>query len=129
MIISEVTSGVEVSVRAMYLPNLSFAAANKYVFAYKIAISNHNSFSVQLLRRKWIITEGVGDVEVIEGEGVVGVQPTLESGEEYEYQSGATLQSSLGRMHGFYFFENKITGKVFKVHIPEFQLEATEILN
>lgn len=127
--VSEVTSGVEVVVHTTYLPDLSFAANNKYVFAYHINISNHNSFPVQLLRRKWIITESVGDVEVIEGEGVVGVQPTLESGEEYEYQSGATLQSSLGRMHGFYFFENKITGNVFKVHIPEFKLEATELLN
>lgn len=127
--VSEVTSGVEVSVQAIYLPDLSYAAAYKFVFAYEITISNHNSFPVQLLRRKWIITEGVGDVEVIEGEGVVGVQPVLESGEEYEYQSGATLQAPLGRMHGFYFFENKLTGKVFKVHIPEFQLEAAELLN
>lgn len=127
--VSEVTSGIEVAVNAMYLPSLSSAAISKYVFAYEITISNHNAFPVQLLRRKWVITEGVGDVQVIEGEGVVGVQPTLGSEEEYEYQSGATLQTPLGRMHGFYFFENKLTGKVFKVHIPEFQLEATELLN
>lgn len=127
--VSEITSGVEVVVHATYLPDLSFAAMNQYVFAYNVSIHNHNSFPVQLLRRKWIISEGSGDVEVIEGEGVIGVQPVLGSGEEYEYQSGATLQSPLGRMCGFYFFENKSTCKVFKVHIPEFQLEATEILN
>lgn len=127
--ISEVTSGVEVKVLAQYQPQLSSAAENRYVFTYHIVLNNHNSYTVQLLRRKWIITEGIGDVEIVEGEGVVGVQPVLESGEEYEYASGASIQTPYGKMHGFYFFENKITGKIFKVRIPEFQLEATELLN
>jgi ApaG protein len=84
---------------------------------------------VQLLRRKWIIQNGVGEVEVVEGDGVIGRQPILRPGENYEYISGAVLATPLGIMHGLYYFQNKVTDEVFEVNIPQFKLEATEILN
>ena len=70
--VSEITAGIEVSVQTMYQEGHSLPEENQYVFAYKINISNHNDYTVQLLSRRWIITNGIGGVEIVEGDGVVG---------------------------------------------------------
>jgi ApaG protein len=127
--ITEITSGVEVSINATYLAEKSQPEYLQFVFTYHVFIKNNNSFPVQLLRRKWIIQNGVGEVEVVEGDGVIGRQPILKPGENHEYISGAVLATPLGIMHGLYYFQNKLTDAVFEVNIPQFKLEATEILN
>ncbi len=127
--ITEITSGVEVSINATYLAEKSQPEYLQFVFTYHVFIKNSNNFPVQLLRRKWIIQNGVGEVEVVEGDGVIGRQPILKPGENHEYISGAVLATPLGIMHGLYYFQNKLTDAVFEVNIPQFNLEATEILN
>ncbi|MEJ7672613.1 MAG: ApaG domain [Chitinophagaceae bacterium] len=42
----------------------------------------------------------------MEGEGVIGIQPEINSGEKYQYISGCNLRTELGKMHGTYFMEN-----------------------
>ena len=101
----------------------------EFVFSYRIHIANHNQFTVQLLRRRWIITNSLGEIEVVEGDGVVGRQPILYSGDEYEYISGAGIDTSFGTMKGVYYFQNKNTGDEFIVKVPEFKLETIELLN
>lgn len=127
--VSQITAGVEVIVQTMYQEGYSVPDEHAYVFAYKIQISNHNNFTVQLLSRKWIITNGIGEVEIIEGDGVVGRQPVLYRGDSHEYVSGCNLATPFGMMEGFYYFENKITREVFEVSIPMFKLEAPFALN
>lgn len=127
--ISEVTSGVKVSVQVAYQEQRSSPENQDYVFSYHIHIKNHNQFTVQLLRRKWIITNGFGEIEIVEGEGVVGKQPVLYPGDEHEYMSGAGIDTPFGVMKGLYYFQNKETEEEFIVKVPEFKLETIELLN
>jgi ApaG protein len=85
--------------------------------------------SAELLRRKWIITNGFGEIEIVEGEGVVGKQPLLYPGDNYEYISGAVIDTPFGVMKGLYYFQNIHTDEEFIVKVPEFKLETLELLN
>ena len=127
--VSEITLGIEVGVETFYQEAHSFPLQNRFVFAYKIHLYNHNTFTVQLLRRKWIITNSLGEVEIVEGEGVVGRQPILYTGDEHEYVSGSNMNTPLGKMEGIYYFENKASREIFEVKIPAFRLEAPFIMN
>ena len=127
--VTEITAGIEVSVETMYQEGHSVPDQHIYVFAYKILIANHNPHTVQLLRRKWVITNGIGEVEIVQGDGIVGRQPILYQGDKHEYVSGCHLVTPVGRMEGWYYFENKIDASVFEVRIPAFKLEAPFVLN
>ncbi len=127
--ISQITAGIEVRVETSYQPAFSQPALHNYAFSYKIHIVNHNDFVVQLISRKWIIKNGFGEIDVVEGDGVVGRQPVLYAGDSYEYVSGCHLISTIGTMEGIYFFENKQTNEIISAIIPLFKLEAIEALN
>jgi ApaG protein len=92
------------------------------MFAYRITIENHNNFPVKLHRRHWHIIDSNGTNREVEGEGVVGVQPTLQSGERYQYVSGCNLRSEMGKMHGTYLMENLLNKISFDVNIPVFEM-------
>lgn len=123
------TQGVEVQVETFYQEEHSNPIGNEFVHAYRISLVNHNPFTVQLLRRKWIITDSNSDVNLVEGDGVVGRQPVLYSGDNYQYVSGCNLTTPIGKMEGVYVFENKLTRDEFEVKIPVFKLVAPLILN
>ncbi|MBL0308812.1 MAG: Co2+/Mg2+ efflux protein ApaG [Bacteroidetes bacterium] len=123
------TAGVEIRVETFYQFAESNSANGEFIHSYRITISNHNAFTVQLLRRKWVILDSYRELKTVEGEGVVGRQPILYPGDSYEYVSGCNLQSPIGRMDGIYIFQNKQSGKEFEVKVPVFRLEAPEILN
>lgn len=93
---------VDVEVRSEYLAGQSDESAQRYVFAYHIVIRNTGTRPAQLLTRHWIITDGNQQVQEVHGEGVVGKQPRLASGEEFRYSSGAVLTTPVGSMHGSY---------------------------
>jgi len=80
---------------------------NRFVFAYKITISNQSDETVQLLSRHWIIQDANLKVEEIYGEGVIGEQPIINPGESYSYTSGAILETEIGTMEGRYFLISK----------------------
>ncbi len=92
-----------------------------YAFAYQITIRNHGPLAVQLLSRHWVITHGSGQIEEVNGDGVVGEQPRLQRGEQFTYTSGAVLQAPTGSMRGEYLFTTD-DGDRFEVPIPEFAL-------
>ena len=71
---------VEIRVDTTYLPDQSEPEAHRFVFSYRIRITNHNAESVQLLSRRWRITDGNEHVQEVEGEGVVGEKPVIEPG-------------------------------------------------
>lgn len=123
------TQGVKVTVTTNYLPDYSSPAQQHYVFAYKINIENNSEFTVKLLRRHWFIHDSNGIVREVEGEGVVGQQPTLEPGESHEYVSGCNLKTGIGKMRGNYLMERLVDGKQISVIIPEFVLIVPYKLN
>ena len=120
--VSLISEGVEVSVETFYQQDYSNPMQSEYMFAYRIAIENHNSFPVKLHRRHWYIFDSTGSTREVEGEGVVGVQPILSPGEKYQYVSGCNLRTEMGRMHGTYQMENLNSKKFFDVNIPAFEM-------
>jgi ApaG protein len=97
--------------------------ARKFVFAYFIRIENHGAGEVQLLRRHWIIRDGNGGVQEVEGEGVVGQQPVLAPGGTHVYNSFCVLPTFEGTMEGTYLMQRE-SGERFRAQIPRFHLRA-----
>ena len=122
------TQGIEISVESFHLEAQSLPEQDHYVFAYRIRIKNQSDWTVQLISRNWIITDSTGEVKHVQGEGVVGEQPILKPGEEYEYMSGSQLKSPLGTMEGSYQMQTE-RGKMFDVQIPCFALEVPGVVN
>jgi ApaG protein len=118
-----VTHGIEVGVASFFLRDQSDPEAHRYVWAYRIRISNHGKKTVQLLTRHWIITDGEGHVEHVSGPGVVGEQPVLEPGGSYEYTSGCPLTTPSGMMVGTYQMVDG-DGDPFDIDIPAFSLDS-----
>jgi len=120
------TNDIEISVRPFYADELSSPRQNKYVFIYKIKIRNFSSNAVKLLKRFWNIVDSDGMIYVVEGEGVIGEQPIIKPGQEFEYASQAILFSSSGMMYGKYNFINTNTNDNFDAKIPAFSLDSED---
>jgi ApaG protein len=93
-----------------------------YGFVYFITIHNESPYRIQLLARKWIVKEGNGNIVVVEGEGIVGEKPILQSGEGFSYNSCHVVASNAVASGAFYGMMLK-TKKFIMVEIPEFKLE------
>ena len=127
--ITKITDGVKISVETIYQPEYSNPANEHFMFAYKIRIENMTGYRVQLMRRQWFIFDSNGSNREVAGEGVVGVQPIIEPGDNYEYVSGCNLKSDMGTMKGSYEMQRLVDGDLFAVNIPEFNLVASYKLN
>ena len=118
-----VTRQIEVIVEPNFLPERSSAEDGRFFWAYTIAIVNSGTETVQLKTRHWIITDGAGRSQEVRGEGVVGEQPVLETGERFEYTSGVPLQTPSGFMTGSYQMVTE-DGEPFEIDIPAFALDS-----
>ena len=116
-----VTRGVRVHVESQYDAERSEPSRNQWFFLYTIRITNEGAEPVQLLTRHWLITDGTGKVEEIRGPGVVGKQPTLKTGEFFEYTSGCPLTTPFGVMEGTYQMVTE-GGEEFDARIAPFTL-------
>jgi len=120
---SQTTANITVSVEPFYLAEQSAPDERRWVFGYKVTIANRGSTPVQLKSRYWRIVDGLGRVQEVRGEGVVGEQPLIEPGETFEYASGAPLPTPSGTMAGTYQMIGA-DGLWFDVEIPMFSLDA-----
>lgn len=127
--IQQITEGVNITVEVFYNREQSNPLSNEFTFAYKISIDNYANFPIKLLRRYWKIIDSNGSIREVEGEGVVGQQPVLEPGESFQYMSGASIRTEIGKMYGRYQMENMLNKKLFDVNIPEFDLISPHKLN
>ncbi len=118
-----ITDGITVRVAVNFLPEQSRIEAGKWFWVYHIRIENDGLQAVQLLTRHWRITDGRGQVNLIEGEGVVGEMPTLVPGQSHDYVSGCPLTTPHGSMEGFYTFQRE-DGSLIEAAIPYFPLAA-----
>ena len=94
---------MSVSVRTQYLEEQSEPDRSHYVFAYAVTIKNTGSVPAQLIARHWVIADAGGKLQEVRGLGVVGHQPLLQPGEQFEYTSGTSLATPQGTMRGEYF--------------------------
>ncbi|XP_039393388.1 F-box only protein 3 isoform X2 [Mauremys reevesii] len=77
----------------------------------------------QLDSRYWRITNAKGDVEEVQGPGVVGEFPIISPGRVYEYTSCTTFSTTSGYMEGYYTFHCLYyKDKFFNVIIPRFHM-------
>ena len=113
----------QVEVQPQFLPEQSKPERGLYMFAYTITITNIGSVAAQLISRTWNVNDAEGVHEKIKGLGVVGHQPLLQPGEQFEYTSGTRLRTPTGTMHGSYFCVAE-DGEKFDVDIPMFVLDA-----
>jgi ApaG protein len=119
---------IRVEVATRFLDDQSVPRDNRFVFAYTISIHNRGEHPARLISRHWIITDANGKVQEVQGEGVVGEQPWMRPGEDFEYTSGAVLETSVGTMRGSYRMLAD-DGTWFEAPVAEFTLSVPRTLH
>lgn len=119
---------VTCQVHTRYIKEQSQPEQHRYVFSYTITIRNLSQDMVQLIGRRWLITDANAKQLTIEGEGVVGEQPVIGPMQEYTYTSGTALETPVGVMQGHYVMLDS-QGNEFLADIPPFRLAIPNILN
>ncbi len=127
--VQQVTQGIKISVETKF--NSTFYRNNKmhYTYNYSVTIENQSNDTVQLISRHWKIADALNNIEIVEGDGVIGQKPVLKPGSFYNYSSGCILISPFGAMKGFYNMVNFATTSKFRVAIPSFKLSAPFAIN
>src|SRR5690606_22798979 len=92
-------------------------------------IENQSKDAVQLTSRHWQIYDSLNELEILDGEGVIGKKPVIEPGGSHTYSSGCLLASTLGAMKGHYNMVTLATSEKFRVYIPTFKFRARFALN
>jgi ApaG protein len=122
------TSGIRVTVQSEFRPEQSAPAQGRYLFSYTVRIANRGNRAARLISRHWVIADAGGACEEVVGEGVVGRQPHLEPGEQFEYTSYCVLKTPHGSMHGTYHMVCD-DGQAFDAEIAPFSLVVPGDLN
>ncbi|HWT28878.1 MAG TPA: Co2+/Mg2+ efflux protein ApaG [Methylophilaceae bacterium] len=117
-----------VAVETAFVSDQSDIDQNRYVFSYSITITNTGTVPAQLISRHWVITDAAGTVQEVRGLGVVGVQPLLKPGEQFEYSSGTVINTPVGTMHGSYHMTAE-DGTQFDTEIAPFTLSMPRVLH
>ena len=116
------------SVKTQFLPEQSQLPDGPFAFSYTVTIHNSGDIAAQLVARHWVITDASNHVDEVRGLGVVGHQPLLQPGEQFEYTSGTQLATAQGSMTGEYFCVAE-DGHQFETTIPEFVLSLPRTLH
>jgi len=122
------TRGIRIQVSSFYDAERSSPQEDYYFFAYQVRITNVGMETAQLLSREWIITNANGEVQKVQGPGVVGEQPVLAPGETFEYTSFCPLNTAVGSMHGSYRMVSG-RGESFDAEIAPFSLAVPNAVN
>ncbi|MEJ7804884.1 MAG: Co2+/Mg2+ efflux protein ApaG [Telluria sp.] len=119
---------LNVDVKTQYLAEQSDPSTGNYLFTYTITIQNTGTVASQLISRHWVITDANNQVQEVRGLGVVGHQPLLKPGQQFEYTSGTQMATPQGSMFGEYFCVAE-DGHQFEAKIPEFVLSLPRSLH
>ena len=119
---------VFIQAQSFYVETQSMPDEERFVFAYTVTIRNLGRTPVQLRGRYWLITNGNGREIEVQGEGVVGEQPHISPGEEFQYTSGAVIETPMGTMQGHYEMVD-VNGNAFRVAIPVFRLAVPTFIH
>lgn len=127
--VTQITRGIKISVNTSFEGTYFKNYKIHFAFSYEITIENYSKDSVQLISRHWEIFDSLNEIEIVDGEGVIGKKPVLKPGETHTYSSGCLLSSPHGAMKGFFNMINFTTTKNFRVIVPVFRLSAPYALN
>lgn len=70
--VSQITRGIKISVLTSFEGTYFKNYKIHFAFSYVITIENHSKDSVQLITRHWEISDSLNDLEIVDGEGVIG---------------------------------------------------------
>lgn len=127
--VTQITRGIKISVHTSFEGSYYRNYNLHFAFSYEITIENHSKDSVQLISRHWEIFDSLSDVEIVDGEGVIGKKPVLKPGDSHTYSSGCLLTSPFGAMKGHFNMINFTNTRTFRVIVPNFRLSAPFALN
>jgi ApaG protein len=124
-----ISNSIQVTAACRYEEAHSDPLAGRFLFSYRITITNHGASTVQLLRRHWTIHDSLAAFREVEGPGVVGETPVIAPGRSYSYSSACDLRSGMGRMEGTYLMVTRPGGAHFKVRVPTIHLRFPHSAN
>jgi len=116
------------SVVVKYLPEQSTSPSGPHAFAYTVTIRNSGDTTAQLVARHWVVTDAAGHREDVRGLAVVGHQPVLKPGEQFEYTSGTRIATPHGQMRGTFFCMTE-DARSFEAEVPTFELVFPGLLH
>ena len=119
---------IEINVETTYLSSESNPDENKYYFLYTVLIKNNSQKKTKLLSRHWVIKDDNGKIQDVKGEGVIGEQPDINPGEEFQYTSCTMIETSLGTMKVSYHMIDD-EDNYFDAAIPEFVLTIPRVIH
>lgn len=91
-----------------------------HLFNYHLTIHNHSETTVTILARKWVVNYVDGEVDVFEGDKVVGKTPVLSPRESFSYDSFHMVGKDANVNGAFHGVDGK--GNTISVSIPVFAL-------
>jgi ApaG protein len=124
---SETTGNFQVTVWPEFIDSRLTEKGSIFIWAYHVCIENRSAESAQLTKRHWRIIDEKGDLEEVEGEGVVGEQPMIAPGSSYQYSSGVHLHNPSGIMSGKYFMTQPSNSNALEIKIPTFSLDVPNL--
>lgn len=116
------------SVKVQHLPDQSDPQQGVHAYAYTVTIVNTGEVTAQLVARRWLITNGHGQTEEVRGLAVVGHQPVLRPGEQFEYTSWVRLETPMGTMRGTFYCMTE-QAQPFEAPVGEFMLAPPQALH
>jgi ApaG protein len=115
-------------VAVRHLPEQSDPKLRQYAFAYTVTIRNTGDITAQLIARHWTIIDAEGHRDDVRGLAVVGHQPVLKPGEEFEYTSWTRIATPQGTMRGTFMCMTD-EAESFDASVPEFGLTVASALH
>jgi ApaG protein len=128
-VIIKETQGISVSVKSKYREKMSDPVRRHFFFSYEVTVTNQSEQPVQLLSRHWDIFDTNWEFREVEGPGVIGLQPVIQPGQSFTYESGCNFVSRIGQMKGFYIMRRMLDNSTLIVDIPAFTMMTPELMN
>ncbi|MFM8345991.1 MAG: Co2+/Mg2+ efflux protein ApaG [Betaproteobacteria bacterium] len=125
---SQASGQFSCSVKVQHLPDQSDPQQGVHAYAYTVTIVNTGDITAQLVARRWLITDGHGQTEEVRGLAVVGHQPVLRPGEQFEYTSWVRLETPMGTMRGTFYCMTE-HARAFEADVGEFMLAPPQALH
>jgi len=117
------THGLRIQVVPSFMDSHSDIERGKFIFSYKIFMTNEGTERVRLVSRAWKIVDADGTNNEVNGPGVVGQHPDLAVGETFEYSSFCPLPTAWGTMEGHFLFERE-DKSTFEAQVARFYFAA-----
>ena len=110
------------------LPEETRPERGLWAYRYTLTISNTGDVTAQLIGRHWRIFDARGKMQSVDGLAVVGHQPLLAPGQQFEYSSWAQIETPQGSMRGRFLCATE-DAEIFYAEVPEFALSDSSALH